>query len=66
MLRPWKGFRDTGILAKKKRDTGFFVNIYLDQCFLNFGDICYILCLGYRRFFKIIKGIGDTGPPSRA
>ena len=40
------------------------------QCFLNFGDICHFSFreLGhYGIFFKIIKGIQDTGsPPSRA
>ena len=68
-------FRDTGILAKKLKGIRIFLKIFKGiqdtwinfsdmgiQCFLNFGDICHI---SFRDgiFFKIIKGIWDTGTP---
>ena len=47
-----------GILSITFRDMG-------TQCFLNFGDICHISFKDMGYFLKIIKGILDTGAPSR-
>ena len=61
-LRPWKGFWDTGILAKNLK--GYWIIMYIlkgirdtwinyrdmgTQCFLNFGDLChiYFIDMGY-------------------
>ena len=53
-VKIFKGIRDTWIN---------FWNMGI-QCFLNFGDICHIYFRDMGFFFKIIKGIWDTGTPS--
>ena len=54
-MKPWKGFWNTGILAKHLKGYGIFFKLFKwiwdtwinfkdmgIQCFLNIGDICHI------------------------
>ena len=45
------------------RDTWINCRDMWIQYFLNFGDICHIYFRDMAYFFKIIKGIWDTGTP---